>query len=132
MVPMGAAGDPVHPDPIRMAEDLERLVRTPGGPTALWAGSHPATPLLLEGLARADIGLPDEVSFLTFGDSPWAAAYRPGISVISGDLASVAEPMTVTVLHRLGVIGPADDDDMVEPYRYLPRASVGPVRRDSA
>jgi hypothetical protein len=37
-------------------------VDAPGAPAAL-----------LRGLADADVELPGQVSFLTFGDSPWAA-----------------------------------------------------------
>ena len=72
----------------------------------------------------AGIALPGGASFLTFGDSRWAAAYRPAISVVTGDLGSLAEAMTASVLRRLGIETVVES--AVEPFTYNPRASVGP------
>ena len=105
---------------------LGSLVRSPGGPTVLWSSSHSLSPTLLEGLAVADVAIPDECSFLTFGDSPWAAAYRPAISVVTGDLGSIGAAMTEALLYRLGAVGTAPEW-RVEPDRYVARRSVGPA-----
>ncbi|MGO8873722.1 MAG: LacI family DNA-binding transcriptional regulator [Acidimicrobiales bacterium] len=112
----------------RMAHHLESLVRGPDGPTVLWSNSAVLTPLVLEGLALTDITLPDECSFLTFGDSAWASAYRPGISVIRADLGSLATDMTRSLLIRLGVAEPGPPVS-IEPDVYVPRGSVGPPPR---
>jgi LacI family transcriptional regulator len=109
-----------------MAELLDSLVRQPGGPTALWSSSHTLAPRLLEGLSTAEVALPAECSFLTFGDSPWAGAYRPGISVLTGDLGSIGSVMTERLLHTLGVLDAPPSTDIL-PDRYVPRASVGPA-----
>jgi LacI family transcriptional regulator len=117
-------GSPDGLDGSGMAELLDGLVRSPGGPTALWSSSHTLAPRLLEGLSLVDVAIPAECSFLTFGDSPWAAAYRPAISVLTGDLGSIGTLMTEGLLHRLGAIGSGPTGD-VEPDRYVPRPSVG-------
>lgn len=127
LVLLGGEGDPHHPDPDRMADRLAGLIRSPGGPGVLWSSSHTLAPQLLEGLAVGDVALPDEVSFLTFGDSAWATAYRPAISVVSGDLGAVADAMTTSVLHRLGAVESVPDP-VIEPDVYRPRSSVGPCR----
>jgi DNA-binding LacI/PurR family transcriptional regulator len=124
LVLLGSVGDR---DPVTTARTLGALVRSPGGPGVLWSSSHPLAAELLEGLAVAGVALPEEVSFLTFGDSPWAAAYRPAISVISGDLGAVAEAMTMAVLHRLGAVESVPDP-VLEPDVYRARSSVGPSR----
>ncbi len=111
-----------------LADQLGRLVRSPGGPTALWSSSHTLTPELLGGLAATAVTIPLDCSFLTFGDSPWAAVYRPAISVITGDLGSVGTAMTEALLHRLGAMDTEPRWD-IEPDRYVPRASVGPAPR---
>jgi DNA-binding LacI/PurR family transcriptional regulator len=105
---------------------FDGLVRSPGGPTVIWSNSHVLAPRLLESLALADITIPTECSFLTFGDSPWAAAYRPSISVVTDDLGSAATMMTSAVLHQLGAITalPAIE---VPPSIYRERGSVGPA-----
>jgi DNA-binding LacI/PurR family transcriptional regulator len=101
------------------------LVRSPGGPTVIWSNSHLLAPILLEALAIADIGIPTDCSFVTFGDSSWAAAYRPTISVITDHLDAVATALTSSVLHQLGVTG---SEPPVEVPRgaYLARKSVAP------
>ena len=109
-----------------LADRLDRLVRSPTGPTVLWSSSHTFTPELLGALAAAQVSLPLDCSFLSFGDSPWAAVYRPPISVITGDLGSVGTAMTEALLHRLGAVDTQPRWD-IEPDRYVPRASVGPA-----
>jgi LacI family transcriptional regulator len=108
------------------AARLDGLVRSPGGPTVLWSSSHTLAPELLEGLAAAEVSIPLECSFLTFGDSPWATAYRPSITVITGDLGSVGTAVTEALLYRLGAVVSEPEWD-VEPDRYVRRDSVGPA-----
>ncbi len=45
----GRSGTP--PTSAELGRQLERLVRSPGGPTALWSNSHVLAPVVLEGLA---------------------------------------------------------------------------------
>ena len=90
---MGSAISPpgqAHRLPRRAGRHIWTLGPSPGGPTVLWSNSHVLAPILLEGLSMADIGIPTECSFVTFGDSAWAAAYRPSISVITDDLEAAA------------------------------------------
>ena len=117
-----------HPraDGLGLAGLLGRMVGSPGGPTALWSSSHTLAPLLLEALALGALEVPLECSFLTFGDSPWAAAYRPSISVLTSDLGSVGAFMAEALLHDLGVTGAAPDWE-VEPDRFVPKGGLGPA-----
>jgi DNA-binding LacI/PurR family transcriptional regulator len=109
-----------------LATRLDELVHSPGGATVLWASSHTVAPELLGALAAADVSIPQECSFLTFGDSAWAAAYRPAISAITGDLGSVGTAMTEALLHHLGAVSSEPRWD-IEPDRYVRRDSVGPA-----
>ncbi len=119
-------GDRNHDDGGGTAALVGNLMAGAEPPSALWSNSHVLAPRVLEGLARADIGLPGDCSFLTFGDSPWAAAYRPPINVIASDLAAAASVMTRSVLHRLGVLEDAPDP-VIPPDAYRRRGSVGPA-----
>ncbi len=123
-VMLGSLLDGALLDGEQLADVVDGLVRTHGGVTALWSASHALAPHLLEGLARADLDIPGDCSFLTFGDSPWTLAYRPSISVVTGDLAAIATTMTRWVLEQLGVTGLPEGS--VEPDVYLARDSVGP------
>jgi DNA-binding LacI/PurR family transcriptional regulator len=108
-----------------LAATLDGLVRSPGGPTVIWSNSHVLAPILLEGLAIADIAIPTDCSFVTFGDSSWAAAYRPSISVITDDLEAAATALTSSVLHQLGVTE-SEPPVQVPQGVYLARKSVAP------
>jgi DNA-binding LacI/PurR family transcriptional regulator len=74
----------------------------------------------------ARVAMPDECSFLTFGDSPWAPAYRPAISVVTTDLGAIGAAMTEDLLHRMGVLASAPEV-VFDSDRYVPRESVGPA-----
>jgi DNA-binding LacI/PurR family transcriptional regulator len=54
--------------------------------SAYIASSHLIAPAVLYGLKAAGAGVPRDVSFVTYGDSDWAAAYRPALSAISHDI----------------------------------------------
>jgi DNA-binding LacI/PurR family transcriptional regulator len=103
---------------------LREAVASNHGITAL-CSSLGLAPTVLNGLRAAGFRLPDDCSFATYGDSDWAAAYRPAISVVTMDLYEVATLMTRQTLALLGgdqaVSRPAP-----EPARFLRRESVGP------
>ncbi|HEY7916498.1 MAG TPA: LacI family DNA-binding transcriptional regulator [Acidimicrobiales bacterium] len=108
------------------ATKLAALIRPADSPSVIWSNSLVLAPLLLEALAVAGIEIPARCSFLTFGDSPWATAYRPPISVVSGDLGSVASAMTESLLRRLGAVE-AEPAVELRPDTYVARSSVGPA-----
>jgi DNA-binding LacI/PurR family transcriptional regulator len=125
-VTLGVDTRPGPGDLRQLAGRLEALVHAPHGPTVLWSNSHVLAPVVLEALALAHIDLPGDCSFVTFGDSPWAAAYRPSISVIESDMSAVAEAMTAALLHRLGSLDIPPVPRLTED-RYIARESVGPA-----
>jgi LacI family transcriptional regulator len=108
-----------------VAAVLEDLLGSDLSPTTVWSNSHLLAPEILRAMADGAVDIPGHCSFLTFGDSPWAAAYRPSISVITSDLAAVAEAMTASVLHRLGATEAPEPPD-IEPAVFLARQSTGP------
>ena len=109
---VGVASVTLRPgsDPGQAATIVRELFSAPGSPSALLCAAHPLAPTLLRALADADVELPGRVSFLTFGDSPWAAAYRPPIAVIRRDAYAEGRAVAQRVLHDLGAApepGPA-------------------------
>jgi LacI family transcriptional regulator len=61
--------------------------------TAFVCGSHLLAPWLLLALDDSRIRLPRDASLVVYGDSDWARAYRPALSVVSRD--TYAEGMTL-------------------------------------
>jgi LacI family transcriptional regulator len=93
--------------------------------TALVCSTHGLAPTLLRGLTHAGVRSPEDCSFVTYGDSDWAEAYRPSISVVSLDLYELAVFLTRAALALL-----AGDDPVggaaPSPGRFVRRGSVGP------
>ena len=96
-------------------------------PTALVCAAHPLAPTLLRALAETDVAVPDQLSFLTFGDSPWAAAYRPGIAVIRRDAYAEGQAVARRALHEIGAL-PDPGRPEPPPATFLPRGSLAPPR----
>ncbi|MGE3076088.1 MAG: LacI family DNA-binding transcriptional regulator [Dehalococcoidia bacterium] len=70
-------------------DDCERLVTklltVPEAPTALVVGAHQYIPDVLRAVKAANKRIPFDVSVVAFGDSTWASAFSPSISVIAFD-----------------------------------------------
>jgi DNA-binding LacI/PurR family transcriptional regulator len=76
-------------------------------------------------LRTANVELPGDCSFVTYGDSDWASAYRPAISVVTMDLHAVASYVTQLVIDQLHAPGAAPGT-MPPPSQFLGRESTGP------
>jgi LacI family transcriptional regulator len=93
--------------------------------TALVCSTHGLAPATLRALQAAGVDLPGGCSFLTYGDSEWAASFRPAISVVSLDLHAVASYLTTRVIDQLRGIRPGADDRPSAARLFL-RGSSGP------
>ncbi len=91
-----------------VSTQLERVMGGPNPPTALVAGNDWMTAPLLGAVRDAGLDIPGDVSFLTYGDSRWAAAYRPPISAIRYHYYEEGQVLASRVLRRLGE--PADEN----------------------
>ncbi len=107
----------------RTAGQLEPWLRGEGSVHALICASHRLTPQILGTLSLMQLAIPDDLSFVTFGDSEWAQAYRPAIAVIRFDRYAEARWATHDLLTSLG--NAPDHEEPPEPPVYLARASVG-------
>jgi LacI family transcriptional regulator len=109
------------------AETAERLAGLVGGRGtghAVICASHRLAPQLLGTLAEMRLSLPGQLSFITFGDSDWARAYRPPVAVIRFDRYREARRATYEVLVALG--GSPEMEVTPPPPEYVSRESVGP------
>jgi LacI family transcriptional regulator len=61
---------------------VEALLCRSDRPTALTSGAHPYTPDLLAAVRDANLTIPDDLSFISYGDSPWARVHQPPLTVI--------------------------------------------------
>ena len=112
--------------PEDVADMLGGVLGRPDPVTALVCSTHGLAPAVLEGLRTARVELPGDCSFVTYGDSDWAAAYRPAIGVVTMDLRAVAVLMTRRIVDELEGDVPATEDSP-PPSRFFPRESVGAV-----
>ncbi|HLZ70263.1 MAG TPA: LacI family DNA-binding transcriptional regulator [Dehalococcoidia bacterium] len=89
------AGIPVDESLLFSAQTLEEarrqaseMLARPDRPTALIAGMHRFTPGMLLAIREAGLRMPRDVSLLAHGDSLWANAFEPPISVIRLDYSA--------------------------------------------
>ena len=66
-------------------QETARLLTLPRPPTAIIALTHALTPYVLQGIYRGGARIPDDVSLLAYGDSAWAEAHQPPLSVVRVD-----------------------------------------------
>jgi len=105
---------------------LRHAVGSTGGPTALVCANHRMAPEVLAGLRDAGLAMPEDCSFVTYGDSPWAAAYRPALGVVALDLFAVASTLVEAAIAGLGTPGPTPEPAALPAARFHPRQSMGP------
>jgi LacI family transcriptional regulator len=103
---------------------LDRWVGVHGPGHAIICSSHRLAPQLLGTFSEMRLALPQQLSFITFGDSDWAQAYRPAVTVVRFDRYREARRVTYDVLAGLGS-SPAFESGPTPP-EYVPRGSVGP------
>jgi LacI family transcriptional regulator len=87
--------------------DIAQIIPAPGGaltygltrallaradrPTALVCGIHTDAASMLLAVKDAGLRIPRDLSFITYGDSSWTEAYRPGITAIRRDFAAYGD-----------------------------------------
>jgi LacI family transcriptional regulator len=121
--------------PEEIGDLLEGLVRRADPVSAVVCSTHALAPALLGAMWGRGIDVPRECSFVTFGDSEWAEACRPGISAVALDLYAVAVAVTRAGLTGADVAGEdsgREDEMALPPGRFVRRGSVGPAPRPGA
>lgn len=130
MAEFGAKADAsmlVGTAPEHCRAEVQRLAALPRPPTAYIAGSHLLTASLLSAIYDAGLSIPDQVSFISYGDSPWALAHRPPISVVRFDYEEEARCYMQRLIAR--VEGWAEVPDFTPlASEFVPRGSCAPAR----
>lgn len=91
-------------------------------PTALISASGLMTPYILEGIRSARVSIPEELSFLTFGDSPWHRAMQPALSVIRRDIEAEATGLVERLIARIE--GREVPELEFSPTEFIDRGSI--------
>ncbi len=106
---------------------LDEMMMGDDPPTALVGGNEWTSAPLLRATVQRGLEIPTDVSVLCFGDSRWAEAYRPPLSVIRYNYHAEGVLLAQRLLARLGD-EPADGsrDPGLPPDEFVLRASLGP------
>lgn len=106
---------------------VQRLAAMESPPTAFIAGTHVLAAPLLGAIRDSGLRIPQDVSFVTYGDSEWAAAYNPPISVIRYDYYQEARVLSERLVARAQ--GRETAPALPEfPSEFVQRSSCGPPR----
>ncbi len=114
------------------ADEVASAVTAGSASTAWVAANHLVLSTLLIGLGTAGLNIPEDVSVVGYGDSPWATAYRPTLSVISHD--TYGEALELTAMLLAAIDGePPPSTGINYKARFVERQSTGPapIRRKS-
>jgi LacI family transcriptional regulator len=114
--------------PVEIGGLIDAVVRRPEPVTALICATHGLAPTLLRGLRAAAVDVPGDCSLVTYGDSEWAEAYRPALSVVAFDLYEVAVAVTADVIAHLDGGLPSQARALLRPARFVPRESTAAAR----
>ena len=112
-------------NPAECVVEMQHLAASPERPTAVIVGQGRLTPHVLEGIHSAGLRIPNDVSFLCFGDSPWHRAYNPPLAVVHHDYAAAAQRSVRMLVARIeGTELPAA---VRRPSEFVARNSLGPA-----
>lgn len=88
-------------EPSSCVAEMQRVLASSDRPSAVVCSSGLLTPHTLQGIASAGMSVPDDVSFVTFGDSAWHQAYVPSLSTVRHDYASSARMGVQRIVARI-------------------------------
>lgn len=126
------AGIPIDPglcvraEPHQLRSAVQQLATSADPPTAYVAGAHRLVAPLVGAIHDAGLRIPDDVSFLSFGDSDWASAHRPRLSVIRHDYYGEASQFADRLLARIAD-GSEAQEPISEPSEFISRESIAPA-----
>ena len=106
---------------------VTRLLTAPEPPTALIIGGHQFLPAILVGVRRAAKAIPADVSLVAFGDSRWAEAMSPTVSVITSNQKQHAVDAVQMLLKLIDGDESAPRSIRSESV-FIARESCGPAR----
>jgi LacI family transcriptional regulator len=69
-------------------------------PTAILATDSLVALSTLAAARRAGLSVPDDLSLITFDNSPWSEAFHPGLSVVSQPVRELGERATAMLIER--------------------------------
>ncbi len=105
--------------------EVQALMAASDAPTAIISANGRLTPYVLEGIHSAGLSIPDDVSFMSFGDSQWHRAYTPPISVVREDYAAIAKALVERLVQRIA--GAKLPPVELRSSEFVMRASMGPA-----
>lgn len=110
-------------------EAVRALLSGATPPTAVVCAIHSDAPEVL--LAARELGLcvPEDLSLITYGDSRWAEAGNPPISVIANDYDAYGRKAAELIFMLIG--GEPGPIVQHHPAAYIARNSIAPPRRDT-
>jgi LacI family transcriptional regulator len=112
-------------------EAVRQLLAQPEPPTAVIVSTLVLATACLQTLHEQAVRIPDEISVVVYGDTIWALAHDPTLSVIAVDLAVHAQDAMELLIRRISGDEQAPHT-ITHGAQYLRRGSCGPAPSESA
>jgi LacI family transcriptional regulator len=112
-----------------LAERLTaELLGLPHPPTAVFASDSVVALGVLKALRDANVGIPGQVSLVTFDDADWTGVVSPGISVVAQPAQELGRCAAEVLLERIAG-GDAPPRSYVKSTSFVGRESIAPPPR---
>ncbi len=102
------------------------LLALPDRPTALVAAVHYFVPEMLKAVKAAGLSIPGDLSFIAYGDSSWAEAVTPALTVVRTDYEEMGRRTADLLLSAIAGEAPPEPPPL--PSALIVRESCGPAR----
>jgi LacI family transcriptional regulator len=84
-----------------LRDELARILRNPGAPTAIVTSNSHQAALVLGFLRELDVRCPDDASVISFDDSEWSRLVTPRLAVIRQPATAMAEAAWDLLMQRV-------------------------------
>lgn len=109
--------------------EVGRLSSGARAPTVYMAGSHLVAPGLLIAIQDAGLRVPEDVSVVSYGDSDWALAHRPTLSVLRWDYYALGVAMAKRLI--ASIEGEQVPEVALTTTEFVERGSLGPASHEA-
>ncbi len=99
-------------------------------PTAIISGGIDMLAGVLRAVRGRGLRIPDDVSVIASGHSELAELVSPAVAVVGWDQAEVGRIAAGMLLDRIRNDGPHEPRSVLVPNEFIPRASIGPPKRE--
>ncbi|NDL60505.1 LacI family DNA-binding transcriptional regulator [Phytoactinopolyspora mesophila] len=104
-----------------------RLLGTEDRPTAVFAANNVLAEGVWRAAAKVKLGIPADLSVVSFDDAPWMSMVEPGVTAVAQDASALGRVAVERLMRRIADPADAPVADVI-PVEIIQRGSTAPPR----